>query len=309
MNAHIVILNYNGEKLLERCLPSIIEAARRAKTPTKITVLDNLSRDKSREVVRRFGNEVAWVVAPKNLVLCSYNDFLKQIDEDIVILMNNDIVVDAGFVDPLVEPFRKDPDAFMVTSKCLSSDGSKFEGGRTRFRLKYGIFWASSRYPGHEALIETPGFSMAAGYGAVDRKKFLELGGYDTLYLPGRLEDSDICFRAWRRGWKCLYEPKSVIYHSGGETFNREFGESGTFRINDRNSFLFLWKNLEDPWMLAQHIGLLPLRLIEALVRGKKDFVRGFFDALPKLNQVLEHRRREKKSPRVRSDREIFGLV
>jgi len=309
MNAHIIILNYQGEKLLERCLPSIVKAARSAKTPTKITVLDNLSRDASREVVSRFKNDVAWVDAPENLVLCSYNDFLKQISEDVAILMNNDIAVDEGFVDPLVEPFRKDPSVFMAVSKCLSSDGAKFEGGRTRFRLKYGIFWASSRYPGHEVLIETPGFSMAAGYGAVDRKKFLELGGYDPLYLPGRLEDSDICFRAWRRGWKCLYEPKSVIYHSGGETFNKEFGESGTFRINDRNSFLFLWKNLEDPWMLAQHIGLLPLRLIEALIRGKKDFIHGFFDALPKMNQALEHRSREKSTPRVRSDREIFNLV
>ncbi|MBI4397790.1 MAG: glycosyltransferase [Candidatus Omnitrophica bacterium] len=309
MKAHIIILNYNGAELLARCLPSIIEAARSAKTPTCITVLDNESRDASRQVAGRFLSHVTWHDAPQNKVLCSYNEFLARIDEEVAILLNNDIVVSKDFVDPLVEPFRNSQDVFMVTSKCLSSDGSRFEGGRTRFRLKYGIFWAHSRYPGHEALIDTPGYTLAAGYGAVSRKKFLELGGYDELYLPGRQEDTDICFRAWRRGWKCLYEPKSVIYHSGGETFNREFGESLTLTINERNSFLFLWKNLEDPFLIAQHIGFLPLRLAHALVCGKKHFVDGFFRALGKFKQALARRQSEKNTPRIRSDREIFNLV
>lgn len=309
MRSHIIILNYNGEKLLAQHLPSVVAAARFAQTPSRVTVLDNLSQDRSRAVVERFRGEVGWVGAPENRVLCSYNDFLAQIPEEIAILLNNDMSVDRGFVDPLVSPFKKDPDVFLVTSKCLSLDGSFYEGGRTRFRLKYGIFWASSRFHGYETMTETPSLTLAAGFGAVDRKKFLEIGGYDDLYLPGRLEDSDICFRAWRRGWKCLYEPASVVYHSGGESFKREFGENGTFRINHRNAFLFLWKNLEDPWLWLQHIGFLPLRLLEAWVRGKQDFVSGFFEALPRIPKALARRQQEKRSPRVRKDREIFNLV
>ena len=309
MKAHIIILNYNGEKLLGKYLPSILEAAKRAKTPTRVTVLDNVSQDQSRRVVDQFQGHVEWASAKANRVLCSYNDFLAQIPEEIAILLNNDMNVDPGFVDPLVEPFKKDSEVFLVTSKCLSETSNQFEGGRTRFQLRYGIFWASSYFPGYERVIDVPGPTMAAGFGAFDRKKFLELGGYDDLYLPGRLEDSDICFRAWRSGWKCLYEPKAVIYHAGGKTFNREFGKSGTFRINDRNSFLFLWKNLEDPWMLFQHISLLPLRLLEGILRGKRSFVSGFIDAIRLMSRALERRRAEKSAPRVRSDREIFNLV
>jgi len=307
MKTHIVILNYNGEKLLPRCLPSIIEAAEKAQNPTQITILDNVSQDKSREAVKPFEDKVHWVDAPENKVLCSYNNFLSSIDDDIVLLMNNDIQVEPDFVDPLVNPFHKDSDLFMTVSKSLSSDGKRFEGGRTRFRLKYGIFWASSRFPGHEPLIDQQGFTMAAGYGAVDRKKFLALGGYDELYLPGRLEDSDICFRAWRKGWKCLYEPQSVVYHSGAESFNEKFGEKGTLIINHRNSFLFLWKNLKDPWMLVQHIFFLPFRLLFALIRGQMDFVQGFFKALPLMGKALG--RREKNIKKVRTDKEIFEMV
>ncbi len=309
MKANIVILNYNGEELLPRCLPSIIEAAKQATTPTRITILDNVSTDKSKEVIAPFSEDVTWVDAPKNKVLCSYNDYLKSIDDDIVILMNNDIQVEPDFVDPLMESFKKDSNTFMTVSKTLSSDKTHYEGGKTRFRLKYGIFWASSRYPGYEPLIDEPGLTMAAGYGAVDREKFLELGGYDELYLPGRLEDSDICFRAWRRGWNCVYEPKSIVYHSGAESFHKKFGEKGTLIINHRNSFLFLWKNLRSSWMWIQHLFFLPLRLVFALLRGHVDFVQGFFKALPKLPEAFKKRSQEKGNKSIRTDQEIFDLV
>ncbi len=309
MKAHIVILNYNGEELLAKCLPSIVEAARNAKTPAQVTVLDNASRDRSREIVESFKGAVSWAESRENRVLCSYNEFLSGIPEEIVVLLNNDLRADPHFLDPLIQPFLINSDTFMVTSKSMSFDGRLFEGGRTRFRLKYGVFWASSRYPGHEPLKEIPGYTMAAGFGAFDRKKFLELGGYDDLYLPGRVEDSDLCFRAWRRGYRCLYEPKSVVYHEGGTSFHKKFGKQGTLVINHRNSFLFLWKNLEDPQLLLEHFIFLPARLLFALFTGRIDFVRGFFQAVPLAKQALSRREKEKMTPKVRTEKEIFGLV
>ena len=131
---------------------------------------------------------------------------------------------------------------------------------------------------------------MAAGYGAFDRKKFLALDGYDDLFLPGRLEDSDICFRAWRKGMKLYCQPKSVVYHKGAVAFNKKFNASGTLRINHKNSFLFVWKNIHDVGYIFTHIILLPLRLLLALLKGQKEFIQGFFDALPKLKEALNRR-------------------
>jgi len=148
---------------------------------------------------------------------------------------------------------------------------------------------------------------MAAGYGAFDRQKFLVLGGYDDLYLPGRLEDSDLCFRAWKKGWTLFYEPSSIVYHKGAMAFNERFGETGTLRINHRNAFLFVWKNITDLSYLAAHFFFLPFRLLVALLRNQREFVLGFFDALPHAMKAVKRRGALPTSPV--KDRVIFGKL
>lgn len=307
MKVELVILNYNGGDLFEECLPSLVESVQRTKHEARVVILDNGSTDGSEiKAVQRYPG-ILLVRAPENKLLCSYNDYLRKSFCEIAILLNNDMKVDPPFMDPLLEHFASDPNIFMVTPKCLSYDGKRFEGGITKSRMRLGIFWASSRYPGHENDIDRVHPTMAAGYGAFDRMKFLELGGYDDLYLPGRLEDSDLCFRAWKKGWTLLYEPRSIVFHKGGAAFHKRFGEWGTLRINHRNSFLFVWKNIRDTGYLLAHLFLLPFRLFAAVLRGQTEFVAGFFDALPKLGEALQ--RRKTLEPSNFSDREIFEKV
>lgn len=307
MKVEIIVLNFNGGPLFLECLPSLVESLHHTRHEAGLTLLDNGSTDGSDHEAKKIFPEIRLWHAKENRVLCSYNDYLQTSDCDIALLLNNDIRVDENFIDPLVEPFEKSTDVFMVTPRCLSYDGKKHEGGITRFRMRYGIFWASSRYPGYENDVDKGHWTMAAGYGAFDRKKFLELGGYDSLYLPGRLEDSDLCFRAWKKQWVLLYEPASIIYHKGGVSFQKKFGAWGTLKINHRNSFLFVWKNIHDPVFLLAHIIFLPLRLVFALLRGRWDFVVGFLEAVPLLPSALK--RRIPAVPSQVSDRQIFSKV
>ena len=182
----MVVLNYNGAEILPKCLPSIVEASRKAFHPTTLTLLDNQSPDQSAEWARKEFPEIDVASAPKNLFLVSFNGYLKQIREDIAILMNNDIRVDQGFIDPLVRVFEKNPDAFLASPQVFSFDGSRYEGGRTQAKIKAGLFWSSAIFPGYESLVNQPGCTFASGFGAFHRKRFLELGGYDDLYLIGR---------------------------------------------------------------------------------------------------------------------------
>lgn len=307
MKVEIIVLNYNGGELFLSCLPSLVRAVKISKHQARLVILDNGSSDGSADESKRRFSEAAVIHAPVNRLLCSYNDYLlRSSDCEIAILLNNDMRVDEGFVDLLVDHF-KDHDLFMVTPKCLTFDGKTYDGGVTRFRMKLGIFWASSRYPGFEKDLGIVHPTLSAGFGAFDRLKFLALGGYDDLYLPGRLEDSDLCFRAWKRGWKLLCEPQSVVYHAGAHAFNRRFGRSGTLKINHRNSFLFVWKNISDPGYLLSHLFFLPGRLLFAILRGQFEFVMGFFEALPRLGQALSRRFRQPIARR--SDREIFSQV
>ncbi|MDD5085524.1 MAG: glycosyltransferase [Candidatus Omnitrophica bacterium] len=306
MDVNVIILQYGTARLLEECLPSIIAAQEASLNNVTVTVLDN-NRDESAEnLIRQKFPSVTYARAPINKVLCSFNDYVKTLSDEVVILLNNDIKVDRGFIDPLAECFRHADDIFFVSSKSCRFDGS-YEGGRSHAFMRWGIFGSDNSYKGADPRIERKNITFAAGFGAFDRKKFLELGGYDELYLPGRLEDADLCFRAWKKGYRSLYEPRSVVYHKGAESFRREFGISGTLVINFRNTFLFMWKNIRDPQYLLSHIIFLMPRLLLSLLKGKPELFLGFLQAIPLGSRALKERRCEK-GPYARSDKDVFGI-
>ena len=283
--ARIVILNYNGEEMLAKCLPSFSEAVRHAKTSVTITILDNLSTDKSEEFVRKNFPEMEFVKAPENRVLCSYNDYLKTVREPIAILLNNDIRVDKDFIDPLVEKFREDPATFLVAPRVMSFDGKTIEAVDTRARIKWGMFWASARYPGYEAHTMVPSQTFASGFGAFHREKFLELGGYDQRYLPGIMEDVDLCLKAQRAGYHLYYEPGSVVFHVGQASFKKAFSDLRRETLACRNTFLFMWENFHGVRFWAVHLFFLPLWMIWMLLRRRWGFVMGFFEALGRMGR------------------------
>ena len=279
LKARIVILNYNGEEMLAKCLPSILEAVRHAKTPTAVTILDNLSTDGSESLVRRDFADMEFVKASENLVLCSYNDYLKTIPEPVVILLNNDIRVDKDFIDPMVERFREDPATFLVAPRIHSFDGSSVESVDTRARMKLGLFWSSAQYHGFEAHAMIPSETFASGVGAFSREKFVELGGYDRRYLPGIMEDADLCLRAQRAGYHLYYEPRSLVYHMGQASFKRGFSDLRRETLANRNTFLFMWKNFHGPRFWISHLFFLPTRFVWSLLKGRISLMLGFFEA------------------------------
>lgn len=305
MRVNLIILNYNGEKLIPECLPSVIGAKKRYPHSARITVIDNESTDASLEVLREFAGEVDIVKMP-NRVFCSYNDVVRDQEEEIAVLLNNDIRVDQDFIGPMVEIFRNNEDAFMVAPKCYDFQGASVEGGRSKGFIKYGWFGAMARYPGWEQYLDKEGYTFQTGFGAVRRDRFLELGGYDDLYLPGRLEDSDICFRGWKKGWKSYYEPKSVVYHMGGASFGKAFGKKGISAIDSRNSALFFWKNISNVHYWAMHILFIPVRIAWWLSRGDFAAVKGLFQAFGKIPEVIRRRNLPGKVTKLK-DKEVFG--
>lgn len=78
---------------------------------------------------------------------------------------------------------------------------------------------------------------------AVNRLKFLQIGGFDILYYPAYVEDVDLCFRAWRKGWSCIFEPSSKVLHREGGSWKNVKDSSVGVKLL-RNSLLFQWLNL-----------------------------------------------------------------
>jgi GT2 family glycosyltransferase len=208
----------------------------------------------------------------------------------------------------MIEHFEKDKTVFFVSSRMYFFDGVTYQGDRAKAKVRFGIICAETRFKGYKALIEKAGYAFSTGNGAFDRKKFLELEGFDSIYLPGRYEDVDLCFRAWKAGYKGIYEPKSIIYHKGYGSFKAVFRDKQIYMVVFRNSLLFTWKNVLDFRILLSFYFWLPLRMAFFIITGRLFFLRGLWRALLRLPVVAQRRKAALKKFKL-SDRDILRLV
>jgi len=287
---HILVLNYNGRGLLADCMPSILEAAFRSPVPCRVTVVDNGSTDGSGDLVSSRW-PMAGFVREQNLGLASFNRVLERLDEPVVLLLNNDIKLDPGAVGPLLEAFEAHDEALFAAPSCWTFDGRTYEGMRTRVRMRYGLVQGMCRVPDFEQLIDKADLTAAAGpVLAIDRRRFLAVGGYDPIYFPGRIEDLDLGFRGWMAGYRGYYVPESVAYHRGFGTFEPQLGKARCDQLANRNTLIFMWKNTSGARLLT-HFLWLPIRLAHSLSLGRFSFAFGLFEALWRSHRIMAARR------------------
>ena len=252
-SATVVIPNWNGRDLLETHLSSVVEALKEHPN-NEIIVVDNASTDGSVEWLRRTFPGVRVLPQTHNLGFGGgSNAGFRAASNDIVVLLNNDMRVEPGFLAPLLEPFA-DSSVFAVACQIFFSDPSRRreETGLTETWWARGRLRVSHRT---DPLIQIPFPCAYAGGGssAFDRKKFLELGGFDEVLRPFYYEDTDLGHMAWKRGWRVLYQPKSVVFHEHRGTIGRKFTTDFVESTIRKNAILFCWKNIHAWHLLGQH--------------------------------------------------------
>ncbi|MES1257634.1 MAG: glycosyltransferase family 2 protein, partial [Acidobacteriota bacterium] len=221
--ASLVIPNWNGKDLLERFLPSWLEAI--AGHPgSEIVLVDNGSTDGSADWVRARYPQVHLLALDRNLGFGGgSNAGFRAAKNEIVVLLNSDMRVEPDFLQPLLDGFT-DESVFAVSCQI-------FLGDRTKRREETGLtggWWQDGglRVTHREdAAVNRlfPCFYGGGGSCAFDRAKFLSLGGFDELLAPFYLEDTDLGYLAWKRGWKVLYQPTSVVHHEHRGTIGKTF--------------------------------------------------------------------------------------
>jgi GT2 family glycosyltransferase len=213
----IAVLNYNGIEFLEELVPSLRAALKEWGKPVRVVILDNHSTAPVREWAEANCPEFEFILAKKNQFLFSYNDLISSRSEDIFILLNNDIKVDKDFIAPLVKHFDSD-DVFSVGATSMDWEGRKYTTGPWFLGIRKGLYFWDCRLE-DQRLCHT--LLTVGGHMAVDREKFLELGGFNFLFYPAYCEETELCLKAWRRGWRCIFEPQSLVYHYDGGSFNK----------------------------------------------------------------------------------------
>ncbi len=257
--ASLVVPNWNGKDLLERFLPSWLAAA--AGHPgSEIIVVDNGSTDGSAEWIAENYPNVRVIALPENLGFGGgSNAGVRAAKNDVAVLLNSDMRVEPDFLGPLLAGFQNDAgiaddQVFAVSCQIFLADPTRRreETGLTHGLWRDGALWVShTEDPAVDRLF--PCFYGGGGSCAFDRRKFLELGGFDPLLAPFYLEDTDLGFLAWKRGWKVLYQPASVVHHEHRATIGKNFTPGYIESILQKNFLLFCWKNIHGWRRLNGH--------------------------------------------------------
>ncbi len=288
----VMVLNWNGARYLAESLPSVVAAAETA--GADVWVVDNASTDDSEELCRTRFPSVRFEQIGANLSLAAYNVAAERATTDVIVSLDNDVVVERGFLAPLLRHFDGSDDLFAVSG----STGEKMDATL--------VEWRRGMLRRGRPRAETgPVFYNCGCLAARDRRKLLELGGFDALFFPLYYEDTDLSWRAWKRGWRCLYEPASVVHHEGGGALGRSRAVDALIA---RNEWLFHWKNLTGRRYVAAHVAAIVPRLAAEAVRGDTARLRGFASAMRLLPAALRSRRAARAAA-ARDDAEVVAAI
>ncbi|PZD77240.1 glycosyltransferase family 2 protein [Mesonia sp. K7] len=275
MSIAIVILNWNGKDLLEKFLPSVTQFSPEA----TIYVADNASTDNSVAFVKENYPDVKIIINKVNGGYAKgYNDALKQVKEDIYILLNSDIEVTKGWLLPIKTLFESHPHVVAAQPKILDykrKNYFEYAGAAGGFIDKMGYPFCRGRIfdtieeDQGQYDTEIPIFWASGACLAVRREVFEKLNGFDEDYFAHQ-EEIDLCWRIHNLGYQIFYTPKSKVYHVGGATLNT-LNPKKTF-YNFRNSLYNLLKNAPESrkyFLIFTRFCLDGLAGIQFLAQGK----------------------------------------
>jgi GT2 family glycosyltransferase len=214
----VVIPNYNGKHLLERNLPSVLEALNNTNIDFEIIIIDDCSTDNSVVYIRQNYPLVHLIINEKNQGFsASCNKGIALADKALVLLLNTDIELNKDFFKSQFKYFEL-PDTFGVMSKIIGAKNGETQD-TARF-LKYSGFKikANNFYHLQDEEFLTPTAYLSGANALIDTKKLKDIGGFDEIFSPFYCEDFELGLRAWRLGWKCYYDPKSYCIHDHSST-------------------------------------------------------------------------------------------
>lgn len=238
----VVIPSFNGKYLLEKHLPQVIK---NSDFLNKIIVIDNGSTDGTIEWLHMHHPDVIIVKNKTNLGFTKpVNQGVAVSDADYLVLLNNDVHPEKGYLKNILR-FFEDKEVFAVSFNenesswpQVSWDGKiQFTRGADKTRPYYSA-WAS----GGSAIFK--------------RTIWNKVGGLNEIYAPFYWEDIGIGYRAWKMGYKIIWDNESLVYHEH-ESTAKKINPQYLSLIKQRNELLFTWTNISDKDLLLSHLKFL----------------------------------------------------
>jgi GT2 family glycosyltransferase len=245
----IVILNWNGQKHLEHFLPALLMHT--TYPGAEIVVADNGSEDGSMEFLKQEYPQIRLIALEKNHGFSGgYNRAMDQIDSRYLVLLNSDIEVTQGWLEPMLDQMEKDEGVGACTPKIKDFKRRthfEYAGAAGGFIDRFGYPFCRGRIFDHLEADQGQydnAVNLFWGSGAclmVRTELYRKAGGLDEQFFA-HMEEIDLCWRLQRMGYRIRFIPASSVYHVGGATLQR--GNPFKTFLNFRNNLLLLYKNL-----------------------------------------------------------------
>lgn len=279
MSVSIVISNWNGLELIKKHLSSVIKNSDQA----SIIIVDDHSSDESVAYIKKHYPDIEIVQKTDHEGFAStVNAGVERAKTDIVVLLNTDVEPEKDFLKPLMSHFS-DRNVFAVA--CMDKSEEK---GKIVLRGR-GIGWWEKGFYIHKRgeVNKSDTAWISGGSGAFRRSMWNTLGGMDPIFNPFYWEDIDLSYRAGKRGYKILFESKSVVchYHEKG-IIHSNYTQKYIQQIAYRNQFIFIWKHVSF-FYFPIHAFWTVIRLVQRTLLGNWNFFIGYLHALPLFPRVI----------------------
>jgi len=271
----VVILNWNGKKFLEQFLPSLVNST----YPNMfLVVADNASTDDSVAFLQSYYPKISIIHNNGNLGYTGgYNTALQQVSADYYALLNSDVEVDPGWLEPLVGLMESDKMMGACQPKMLDflhRTSFEYAGAAGGWLDAYGYPFCKGRIfdnceeDNGQYDIATPIFWASGAALFIRSPVFHEMKGFEPFFFA-HMEEIDLCWRMQLAGYKIYSCPQSVIYHVGGGTLPK--GNQRKVFLNFRNNLIMLSKNMR----LGEKLWKIPYRIILDSVSAWKNIFIG----------------------------------
>ncbi len=235
----VIIPSFNGKYLLEKHLPEIIK---NTDFLNKVIIVDNGSTDGTVEWLKQNYKDVVVVENETNLIFTKpVNQGVAVSKADFLVLLNNDVRPEKGYLRDILKYF-KDEKVFAVSFNESTSSWPNLTWSQGKIQFTRGEDKSEPYYS-----------AWASGGSAIFRRSIWDsIGGFNEIYAPFYWEDIDICYRAWKMGYKTIWDNKSIVHHEH-ESTSKKLKPSYVSLTKQRNELLFNWINITDKDLAVAH--------------------------------------------------------
>lgn len=265
MKVSVIIPSKNGFHHLQECLPTVLRAASLAPMEVQVIVVDDNSTDQTVDNISAMFPTIQVLQNPNKGVCSARNFGVRNTSCDWICFLDNDVFLEETFFQTIQKYLNQK--VFCITcadyaaypihpSKEEQLDGVKLLQWKRGFPRFTGNVY-NDKLPSSS---EYPSWGVQGACFLCNRSKFNMLGGFETLFDPYLLEETELVYRGLKRGWKIIYAPDTKPRHKCGGTINSKKSKRTRY-LSKRNRILFIWKNIHSFRLLFFHFSWLFLRL------------------------------------------------